>query len=135
MNTDSSVNVVVFEVLIGRRLEKLLGEGPTKAADGIRRVWDDLAATFGVNPASVRRVYSQWEATPEESEFLAAAFPPSIKLAYSFRRPAARDWGEATPEFARVVEEFERLRFASGAQKRGRGRPRRPWWQYWDEQG
>jgi hypothetical protein len=138
VNTDSSVNVVVFEVLIGRRLEKLLGEGPTKAADGIRLVWGELAAGFGVRPGDVRRVYAQWEPTPADRAFLAATFPPAVKVSYSFRRPAAgRDWGEGTPEFAREVEEFERVYSATGVAEVGaqRRRPRRPWWQYWDWPG
>jgi hypothetical protein len=129
------MNVVVFEVLIDRRLEKLLGEGPTKAADCIRAIWEELAATFGVRPADVRRAYSQWEPTPEDRAFFASEFPPPVELTYSFRRPPTRgDWGEATAEFERSVQEFEKLRFATGAKRacRRRGASRRPWWQYWD---
>jgi hypothetical protein len=133
MNTDSSENVVVFEVLIGRRLQKLLGEGSTTAVDCIRRVWDELTSAFGLRPEGVRRVYSQWEPTPEDRAFIAAEFPPSVKVTYSFRRPPVHDWGQATPEFVRVVEEFERQRFSRGVERvRQRGKSRRPWWQYWD---
>jgi hypothetical protein len=132
VNTDSSVNVVVFEVLIGRRLEKLLGEGPTKAADGIRRVWGDVSAGFGVRPADVRRVYTQWEPTPDDRAFLADEFPPAVRVSFSFRRPPARrNWGEATPEFGRAVEEFERVYCAAAVEPVAR----RPWWQYWDWPG
>jgi hypothetical protein len=134
MNTDSSVNVIVFEVLIGRRLEKLLGEGPTKAADGIRRVWGELAAEYGLCPSDVRRVYIQWEPTLDDRAFLAAEFPTAVKVSYSFRRPSARrDWGKGTPEFGRAVEEFERVYYATGVERRRR--PRQPWWQYWDWPG
>jgi hypothetical protein len=135
MNTDSSVNVVVFEVLMSRRVEQLLGEASTKVKDGIRRVWVQLAADFGVQPSAVRRVYSQWEATPQDRAFLAAEFPPTVKVSYSFPRPPARhDWGRATPEFACAVDAFDRRRFGRQLEKSGRGggRSRRPWWQYWD---
>ncbi len=144
MNTDPSVNVVVIEVLIGRRLEKLLGEGPTRAADGIRRVWTQLAADYGVRPADVRRVYSQWEPTPQDRAFLAAAFPPGVTVSYSFRRPPARrDWGRGTPEAIRAVDDFwrawaerERGNPATGVAGAGtRPRRRQPWWQYWDWPG
>jgi hypothetical protein len=145
MNTDRSVNVVVIEVLIGRRLEKLLGEGATQAGDGIRRVWDQLAADYDLRPADVRRVYSQWEPTPADWAFLAAEFPPGVKVSYSFRRPSARrDWGQGTPEFGRAVDDFwraweerERVNSATGVAEAGTRppRPRRPWWQYWDWPG
>ncbi len=119
MNTDSSINVVVFEVRLRRRLQKLLGEAPTSAADGLRRVWHELAARIGLRPADVRRVYCQWEPTPDDLAFL-AELPAALKLSWSFRRPAARrDWGEPTPEFGRAVDEVEQV-------------GRRPWWQYWD---
>ena len=139
MNTDSSVNVVVFEVLIGRRLEKVLGEGPTRASDGIRRVWDHLAATFGLRPSNVRRVYAQWGPTPDDQAFLAAEFPQRVRVSYSFRRPPARrDWGNPTKEFIRAVDEFERQYNATGVAQVGR-RGRRPWWRrwwrYWDWPG
>jgi hypothetical protein len=134
VNTDSSVNVIVFEVLIGSRLERLLGEGPTRIADGICRVWEDLAQTFGVSPEGVRRVYSQWEATEEDKTYIAATFPPSVELAFSFRRPCPGQWGDCTAEFARVVEEFEKLRFGTEVKQgeQGNRNARRPWWQYWD---
>jgi hypothetical protein len=143
MNTDPSVNVVVFEVKIGRRLERPLGECSTRAADGIRTVWGELAAD-GLRAADVRRVYSQWEPTPDDRAFLASEFPAGVRVSYSFRRPAARrDWGKGTPESVRAVDDFwrtweerERVNPAgvavAGARPR---RPRRPWWQYWDWPG
>jgi hypothetical protein len=141
MNTDPSVNVVVFEVLVGRRLQKLLGEGPTRAADGIRRVWEQLVTGVGVRPADVRRVYAQWEPTPDDRAFLATEFPRRVRVSYSFSRPGRRAWGGATTEFIRAVEEFELARDEServvsavtSAAVETRGR--RPWWQYWDRPG
>jgi hypothetical protein len=145
MNTDRSVNVVVIEVLLGRRLEKILGESPTKAADGIRRVWDQLAREYDIKPADVRRVYAQWEPSPDDRTFLATEFPAGVKVCYSFPRPSARrEWGEATREFERAVDDFwrvwedrERVNSATGVvEARARPhRPRRPWWQYWDWPG
>jgi hypothetical protein len=135
MNTDSSINVVIFEVLMGGRREQLLGEAPTRAKDGIRRVWNKLAADFDVQPTAVRRVYSQWEPTPEDRAFIAAEFSFAGKVSSSFRRPpGCREWGQPTPEFAQEVEEFEKWRFAGEVEKaeRGRSRSRRAWWQYWD---
>ena len=146
MNTDYGVNVVVFEVKVGRRLEKVLGECSARAADGVREVWGELAAGFNLRPAAVRRVYCQWEPTPDDQAFLAATFPPAVKVSYSFRRPPARrDWGnKPTEEFGRAVDEFwrvwaerERATSSTGiaaAATRPR-RPRRPWWQYWDWPG
>jgi len=145
MNTDSGVNVVVFEVKTGRRLEKVLGECSTRAKDGFREVWGELVAAFGLRAAGVRRVYAQWEPTPADRAFLAAEFPRGVKVSYSFRRPASRrDWGGATPEFGRAVDDFwrawearERVNSATAVAEAGTRlrRRRRPWWQYWDWPG
>lgn len=145
MNTDSSTNVVVFEVLIGGRLQQLLGECSTRAADGVREVWGVLATSFNLRPADVRRVYSQWEPTTEDRAFLATVLQAAVKVSYSFRRPLARrDWGKPTPKFARVVDKFERscgdyeLASSSAGVAEGGSRPqrsRRSWWQYWDWPG
>jgi hypothetical protein len=146
MNTNYGVNVVLFEVEVGRRLEKVLGECSTRDAGGLRKVWGELAAGWNLRPAAVRRVYCQWEPTPDDRAFLAAVFPPAVRVNYSFRRPPARgDWGnKTTEEFGRAVDEFERAweereRASSStgvlaAESRPR-RPRRPWWQYWDWPG
>jgi hypothetical protein len=144
MNTDSGVNVVVFEVKIGRRLEQVLAECSTRAADGFRKVWGELAAGFDLRPANVRRVYSQWEPTPDDRAFFASEFPLAVRVSHSFRRPSARrDWGRGTPEFARAVDEFERaweererVNSAAGVGEAvPRRRLRRPWWQYWEWPG
>jgi hypothetical protein len=142
MNTDSGVNVVVFEVLIGRRLQRPFGECSTRAVDGLRKVWGELAAGFNLRPAGVRRVYSQWEPTPDDRAFLATEFPTKVKGSYSFRRPPARrDWGKGTPEFGRAVDEFWRVweERERGSSADGVAEPmprlRRPWWQYWDWPG
>jgi hypothetical protein len=136
MNTDPSVNVVVFEVLIGHRLDSLLGEGPAGAADSIRRVWNGLVAWSGVHSSNVRRVYAQWEPTPDDRVFLDAEFPKGVRVSYSFRRPAdRRDWGYPTEEFARAVDAFERQYNAHGVEQVGSRVRRRPWWRYWDWPG
>ncbi len=134
MNTDSADNVVVFEVLLSDRLEQLLGEGPTRATDGIRRVWDHLADAYGLRSVDVWWVYSQWEPTPEERAFFAAEFPPTVEVSFSFRRPPARrDWGNGTLEFTRAVDEFEQAYYATRNTEAGAGL--RPWWQYWEWPG
>lgn len=130
MNTDCGVNVVVFEVLVARRLQPILGECATRAADGLRKVWSELAVGFNLHSKDVRRVYSQWEPTPDDRAFLATEFPRAVKLSYSFPRPSSRrDWGERTPEFEQAVDEFEHVRFTAESRKE---RSHRPWWQYWD---
>jgi hypothetical protein len=145
MNTDSGVNVVVFQLKIGRRLDTVFGECSTRAADGIREIWAELAATSGFRPADVRRVYAQWEPTPDDPAFLAAEFPAAVRVTYSFRRPPSRrHWGKGTPEFGRAVDDFwraweerERVLSATGVAATGTRprRRRRPWWQYWDWPG
>jgi hypothetical protein len=57
MNTDAAVNVVVFEVDMGGRLESRLGQGPTRAGDCVRQIWADLCAKEALRPQSVHRIY------------------------------------------------------------------------------
>lgn len=76
MNTDHGVNAVVFEVKVGRRLEKLLGERSARAADGLGKVLGDPAVGVDGHPAAVRRVYCRWEPTPCDRTFLTAMFSP-----------------------------------------------------------
>ena len=96
MNTDAAVNVVVFEVDMGGRLESRLGQGPTRAGDCVRQIWADLCAKEALRPESVHRIYSEWEPSAEDIAWLDANFPKDCKVQYSFSRPAtAAGWDEA----------------------------------------
>jgi hypothetical protein len=102
MSADASANVVVFEIEVGGRLEKRIGQGPTRSGDCIRRVWTDLSANEPLRPEGVRRIYSEWEPSAGDKAFLDATFPEQCQVTFSFARPAtAAGWDEAM----RQVEE------------------------------
>src|SRR5207302_199352 len=84
MNADPAVNVVVFEVAVGGRLEKLVGDGPTRVDDCVRAVWHALAAEHGVKPGDVRHLYSEWEPSAADKTFIDATFPSNLEVTYSF---------------------------------------------------
>lgn len=96
MNADATVNVVVFEVEIGGRLEKRLGEGPTRADDCVRQVWGQLSADGALRPEGVRRVFSEWEPSAGDRAFMESTFPKGCEVLFSYRRPVTEaGWDEA----------------------------------------
>jgi hypothetical protein len=123
MNADPSVNVVVFEIALAGRLEKLVGDGPTRADDCVQRVWKALAVQHGAYPSDVRRIYSEWDPSPEDKAFIDATFPAELKVTYSFSRPAPDGWDQAMREVAATIE--------SAAKRRADPPPQKSWWQFW----
>jgi hypothetical protein len=122
MNVDPSTNVVVIEVAINGRLEKLVGSGPTRAENCVQSVWHALAAEHGAAPNAVRRVYSEWDPSADDKAFIDATFPDNVEVTYSFPRPTASDWDQAM----RAAE----ATIAKAGQKRTEP-PRKAWWQFW----
>jgi len=122
MNADPSVNVVVFEVAINGRLEKLVGNGPTRSPNCVQLVWHALAAEHGAPSSAVRRLYSEWDPANEDKAFISATFPEELELTYSFARPADGDWDQAMREVAATIE---------AAGKKKNAAPTKSWWQFW----
>jgi hypothetical protein len=104
MNADPSVNVVVFEVALHGRLERLVGDGATRSNNCIQMVWNKLAAEHGARADAVRRVYSEWEPSAEDKQFMDATFPAEVDVTYSFPRPAPDGWEQAMREVAATIE-------------------------------
>jgi hypothetical protein len=123
MNADPSVNVVVFEVALRGRLEKLIGDAPTRSSDCVQRVWQALAAAHGAHPGDVRRVYSEWEPSAEDKAFMDATFPAETAVTYSFPRPSPDGWDQAMRDVADTIEK--------AGQRRTEPQPRKSWWQFW----
>jgi hypothetical protein len=124
MNANPSVNVVVFEVQLGDRLEKLVAEGPTRSADCVKRAWSIVGEMNGVLAKDVRRVYSEWQPSAEDLAFLEANFPQAA-VTYSFKRPRADQWDQAMAQAGRTIEQAVGQGAALGS------RPAKKWWQFW----
>ena len=117
IDTDVSVNLVVFEVRVGRGLETVVGQAPTRSAHAIELAWAACSARSNIQPSDVRQVYSEWQPSLEDTAFLEATLSGAA-VTYSFARPAEDDnegWDLALREAALAVER-------SVARK---------WWQFW----
>jgi hypothetical protein len=124
MSANPSVNVVVFEVQVGDRLEKLVAEGPTRSADCVQRAWSIVGEMNGVLAKDVRRVYSEWQPSPEDLAFLGANFPQAA-VTYSFKRPRADKWDQAMAQAGRTIQR------ATEKEAPSNSRPAKKWWQFW----
>lgn len=105
MHSDPSVNVVVFQVLTDTGTRELVGQGPTRAADGVRQAWARVREQHDARAEDVRQVYSEWEPSPEDKAFLDATFPPNVEVSFSFRRPPDDDWEQAMKDAEAQVRE------------------------------
>jgi hypothetical protein len=105
VNIDPSTNVVVFAVKREGLPDKLVGQGPTRSPDCIQRIWAELSAKYGVVPADIRQIYTEWQPSAEDAAFLDATFAADLQVAYSFQRPADDGWDEAMREVERSIRE------------------------------
>lgn len=105
MNVDPSVNVVAFAVRRGGKVEPIMGQGATRAADCIQAAWRELKRQHSLREQDVQEIYSEWEPSPEDLAFLERSFPASLKLSYSFERPKDGNWERAMEEVRRVISE------------------------------
>jgi hypothetical protein len=112
LNVDPSVNLVVFEVRRGLKLDKHVGEGRTRDPHCISAVWSSLQRELGLKTGKVRRVYSEWQPSPEDAAFLKGQFPADLEVTYSFERPADHQWDTA---FAQARQTMLQARGADAA--------------------
>jgi hypothetical protein len=103
MKLDPSMNVVVFEVRRGLKLDKLVGEGRTRDPHCISGVWSELQRKHGVKASKVRRVYAEWQPSSEDAAFLRQQFRPDLEVTYSFERPADQQWDKAFEEARQMM--------------------------------
>lgn len=112
MEVNASVNVVVFEVEHQGKLDKFVGQGPTRADDCVRQVWLELSAREGLRAEGVKRIYSEWEPSEQDKAFLDATFPAEVEVMFSFARPAADGWDEALQEVETQIRDAMAKRVA-----------------------
>jgi hypothetical protein len=112
MGVNASVNVVVFEVEHQGKLDKFVGQGPTRADDCVRQVWLELSAKNGLRAEGVKRVYSEWEPSEQDKAFLDATFAAEVEVLFSFARPAAGGWDQALQEVEKQIRDAMAQRVA-----------------------
>lgn len=102
MNFDPEMNIVVIDVEREGTVQRYDERGPTRAPDCLRLAWAAIRERTGADPSDVRAMYSEWQPSPEDQEFVEATFPqidnpahfPRPGLGWS-HRPAPGGWDEA----------------------------------------
>lgn len=119
MNTDVSINVVVFHL---RRPsgEQVIGHGPTQAEDCVRQAWAAAREQHQVAPWEVSALHSEWEPSAADQRFIADTFS-SAQVTYNFARPGPDGWEAALAAARQVMAQHEeRERSAAERQQRTR---------------
>lgn len=99
MNTDPSENVVAFDL---GGPQPYVSKAPTRAEDGIERAWRALSIDHQADARKVRRIYSEWQPSATDEEFILRTFP-RVEVSYTFPRPGPDGWDAAFAEARRVM--------------------------------
>jgi hypothetical protein len=107
VNTDPSMNMVVFEVRgYG---EPFLLSGPTRDDDAVQRAWLAAPVDHRKDGRKVTRIYSEWQPSAADIAYIERTFPKAA-LTYSFERPAPGGWEAAFDQVRQVMEQAGRER-------------------------
>ena len=104
---DPNKNHVTFHLKVDGKPREFTGVGPTRAVDCVSAVWQQLQRTAKLKAADVSQIYSEWEPAEEDLKFLDETFPAEAELAFTFARPAARDWDRALSAAAKVIAQSD----------------------------
>ena len=138
----------MFEVQKDGALRRFGGHAPTRDSDCLQKVWSALAPQ-GIDPRSVRRLYSEWELSVEDKRFAVQTFP-AAQMSYSFSRPRDDQWDTAMAAASKTMEAAARkppspqpgiIELPSGGSASSTtmlaapAKPvptkQRPWWRFW----
>jgi len=100
-DVDPTHTMVVFDIA-GR--QPYVSSGPTRADDCVQQIWARAPAEVRAAAARVRRVYSEWQPSAADTQFIERTFP-GVYLTWSFNRPTPDGWDAA---FAAARAEMER---------------------------
>lgn len=109
---DPTHNHVTFHLVIDGVESEASGVGPARAVDCVAAIWGVVSEERGLDPEDVRQIYSEWEPSPEDLDFLDRTFPQDAELAFTFKRPPNDNWDTALKAAAKVIR-------ASGFQRVG----------------
>ncbi len=117
-DTNPEVNLVVLEVLEDGRPTRYLGHAPTRQANCVELVIEELISTAALRPADVTDIYSEWQLSDADAAYL-ARYMPNARVTWSFSRPADGNWEGA---FAVARRKMDKSMASGPEEKRGR------WW-------
>src|SRR5262245_37796213 len=105
--------MIVFEV--DGHSEPFTASVPTQDDDGVKRAWFSTPLDHRSDGRNVTRIYSEWQPSAADVEFIERAFPEA-EVTYSFDRPGPDGWeaafAQARQAMAAVSEAQEKERVA-----------------------
>ncbi|HEX6681238.1 MAG TPA: hypothetical protein VF062_00470 [Candidatus Limnocylindrales bacterium] len=114
MNIDPSTNMVVFEI---RGLsEPHVTSGATRDDYCIQRAWMALPVDHRSAAPHVSQIYSEWQPSPADAEFIRNTFPRA-NVTFSFERPGPDGWDAALASARLTIEQATSQRDGGGAQQ------------------
>jgi hypothetical protein len=99
VNIDPAENLVVFDL---GDPDPYVVKTPTRAEDGIQRAWFALPVDHGVDAGRVTRIYSEWQPSAADADFIRRTFP-TADVTYTFPRPGPDGWDAAFAEARQVM--------------------------------
>ena len=117
-DSNPEVNLVAMEVLEDGRPTRYIGHGPTRQTNCVQLVIEELISTASLRVADVTEIYSEWQLSGADADYL-ARHVPNAQVTWSFRRPADGNWEAALAVARRKMDESMTSRLK---EKRGR------WW-------
>lgn len=102
MNIDPSTNMVVFE--LRGHPEPHVSSAPTRDDHCIRRAWLALPVDHPRAAAEVTRIYSEWQPSAADAEFIEQTFV-NANVTYSFERPGPEGWDAAFAQARQTIEQ------------------------------
>lgn len=123
INDNPLINIVVFEFKYKGSLETGTGRGETQNPHCIELIWNQIQSELKITGETVRRIYSEWQPSEEDTKFIDAFFP-NAKVTFSFSRPTDGNWERAAQEAQKAFHDYADKETSGGGSK--------SWWKFWN---
>jgi hypothetical protein len=90
-DVDPTHNTVVFDIA-GR--DVWISDGLSRADDCVQQIWAHAPVDIRAAAARVRRIFSEWEPSAADKQFIERTFP-RVYLTWTFTRPGHDGWDAA----------------------------------------
>ena len=102
MDVNPESCIVVFKYKKLFRTDTTVHSIPTRDHNCIQQAWSAAVQETGIKPSQVKRIFSEWSASPADESFLREHFP-QLEFSYTFDRPESEDGWEAAFANARQI--------------------------------
>lgn len=99
--------IVVFEYKKLLRTDTTVHSMPTRDQSCIQKAWAAAVEETGIKASQVKRIFSEWSASPDDESFLREHFP-ELEFSYTFDRPESEDgWDAAFAKARQALAESD----------------------------